>query len=102
MSTFVMLTRVAPEVARTPQMLETLEHKVAEHIRTDCPEVKWIANYAVLGPYDYLDVFTAPDVATAAKVSAITRSYGGSHSEVWPATQWREFKEMLHGISHTD
>lgn len=98
MGTFVMLTRVAPEVARTPQMLEMLERKMADHIRAQCPDVKWLANYAVLGPYDYVDVFAAPDITTAMKVSAITRSYGGAHAEVWAAAPWREFKEMLHGI----
>lgn len=98
MSTFVMLTSVAPEVARTPQMLETLEQKAMSHVRAECPDVKWVANYAVLGRYDYLDVFTAPDVATATRVSTIIRSYGGAHTEVWPATEWREFKSMLHAM----
>jgi uncharacterized protein with GYD domain len=100
MTTFIMLTRVAPEAARTPQMLEMLEHKAMEHIRAECPEIKWVANYAVLGPYDYVDIFTAPDVATATKVSTIIRRYGGAHSEIWAATEWREFKDMLHHMPH--
>ena len=99
MQTFILLTRVSPAAVPTPQALEALEKKANEHIQMDCPEVKWIANYALLGPYDYLDVFTAPDVATAARVSAIVRSYGRAHSEIWPATPWREFKEMLHGMT---
>jgi uncharacterized protein with GYD domain len=101
MSTFVMLTRVAPEMARTPQMLETLEQQAMGHIRAECPDVKWVANYAILGPYDYVDIFTAPDVATATKVSTVIRSYGGAHTEVWPATEWREFKSMLNAMPRT-
>ena len=101
MNTFVMLTSVAPEMAHTPQMLEALEQKAMTHVRAECPGVKWMANYAVLGRYDYVDVFTAPDVATATKVSTIIRSYGGAHTEVWPATEWREFKNMLHAMPNT-
>jgi uncharacterized protein with GYD domain len=100
MATFVMMTRVSTEVARNPQMLEQLEKRAMEHIRAECPEVKWLQSYALLGPYDYLDIFTAPDIASAAKVSTIIRIYGRAHSETWPATDWSAFKEMLHGMPH--
>lgn len=101
MGTFVMLTSVAPDMVSTPRVLEDLEQEAMEHIRAECPDVKWVANYATLGPYDYLDVFTAPDVATATKVSTIIRSYGGARTEIWPATEWREFKRMLHAMPGT-
>jgi hypothetical protein len=35
--------------------------------------VTWRANYAVLGPYDYLDIFETPDIEAAMKVSTIVR-----------------------------
>jgi len=53
MATFVMLTRVSSDAARSPQTLELLEKRVMEQIRTECPEVKWVHSYALLGPYDY-------------------------------------------------
>jgi len=34
-------------------------------VKKTCPEVKWLAHYALLGPYDFMDVYEAPDVDTA-------------------------------------
>jgi uncharacterized protein with GYD domain len=47
-----------------------------------------VANYAILGPYDYLDIFGAPDETTAAKVVMIIRSYGHGQTETWTAMPW--------------
>lgn len=95
MATYVMVTRVSPEIVRSPQTLEELEHKAMEKIRAHCPQVKWLQSYAILGPYDYLDIFEAPDNDTAAKVSTLIRAHGRAHSEIWVATEWQRFKEML-------
>ena len=74
MSTFIMLTRVSPEAVKAPQSLEKLEQDAMQHIRAECPDVKWRQSYAILGPYDYLDIFEAPDVETAAKVATMIRA----------------------------
>ena len=98
MSTYVMLTRVSPEIVRSPHTLEQLEHKAMDQIRTHCPEVKWLQSFAILGPYDYLDLFDAPDNETAAKVSTLIRAHGRAHSEIWVATEWQRFKQMLKAL----
>jgi uncharacterized protein with GYD domain len=95
MATYVVLTRLTPESVKTPGELERLERAVTEHVRKDCPQVKWIANYAILGPYDYLDIFEAPDEMIAAKVVMIIRSYGHGQTETWTALPWERFKIVL-------
>lgn len=95
MSTFVVLTRLTPEAAKTPGELKRLERAVADHVRKECPQVKWVANYAILGPCDYLDIFDAPDETTAAQVVAIIRSYGHAQTETWTAIPWQRFELVL-------
>lgn len=98
MATFIMLTRVAPDALRSPRSLEEVEKRVMERIRTQCPEVEWINNYAVMGSWDYLDIFRAPDNETAAKVSTLIRTFGHATTELWGAIEWRRFKEMVRDL----
>lgn len=98
MSTFIMLTRLDSDVTRSPQTLERLERQAMDHIRRECPNVHWVSSYAALGPYDYVDIFHADDVDAAVKVSTLIRAFGHAHTEVWPATEWSHFKELMRGI----
>jgi uncharacterized protein with GYD domain len=99
MQTFIMLTRLTPGSLQSPRSLEELERQVAEHIHSGCREVEWIGSYAILGPYDYVDIFRAPDCDAAAKVSAIVRSYGHGHTEIWAASEWEHFKHVIRDLS---
>lgn len=98
MQTFVLLTRLSPEALKSPTSMEGFEKRAVEHIGQECPDVTWLHSYALLGPYDYLDVFTAPDIDAAFKVAAMIRSFGRAHSEVWCATDWNSFKGILHSL----
>lgn len=95
MTTFVMLTRLSPSALRSPQSLEDLEHRIKERIGTECPQVEWLHNFAILGGCDYLDIFNAPDLETAMKLSTIIRTYGHAHTEVWTAVEWQKYKGMI-------
>lgn len=98
MTTFVMTTRLSPKALPTPGAMEDFEKRAMNHIRNDCPTVKWLHSWAVLGVCDYVDVFEAPDIETAMKVSAIFRIFGRVHSEIWPAVEWSNFKQLIHSL----
>ena len=66
-----------------------------EKVRTTCPEVKWIAHYALLGPYDFMDIYEAPDVETAHKVSLISRTEGALSAESWQALSYDRFLGLM-------
>ncbi len=99
MSTYVLLTRLTPDAIVEPQELEKLAAQVKKQVAATCPGVKWVANYALLGPYDYLDIFEAPDNETAAKVAVTVRTLGQATTEVWTATPWQQFKTVLAELS---
>lgn len=94
MPTFVMFTRLSHQALKNPEELEKIERDVTERIFAECDTVKWIANYAVLGPSDYLDIFEAPDQETAMRVSTIVRTFGHANTEIWGAVEWKRFKEI--------
>jgi uncharacterized protein with GYD domain len=98
MATYVMLTRLSPEALTRPEAVKDLNKRVEDRIRKECPGVKWLANYAVLGPCDYLDIFEAPDPDTATKVSLLVRSFGHATTETWIATQWERFVSLAEGL----
>jgi uncharacterized protein with GYD domain len=98
MAIFIMLTRLSHGALKSPEGLEKLERQVADRISAECPEVEWSASYATLGPYDYVDIFQAPDIESATKVATIIRTFGHAHTETWAATEWQRFKEIAGAI----
>lgn len=102
MPTFIMVTRLASGALRSPKTLEELEKRAMERIRAECAGVEWVGNFAILGPWDYLDIFKAPDIETATKVATLVRTFGHAHTEVWTATEWQRFKEIIRDLPSGD
>lgn len=69
-----------------------------EKIKEVCPDVKWLNHFAILGPYDFISVYEAPDEKTAMKVSLITLSMGAVSAESWTAFQYSEFLDLAKSI----
>jgi uncharacterized protein with GYD domain len=95
MPTFIMLTRLNTDAVRSPKEFEQLERQAMDRVRKECPDVQWVSSYAVLGPWDYLDIFVADAVETATRVSALIRAFGHAHTEIWTGTEWQRFKEIV-------
>jgi uncharacterized protein with GYD domain len=98
MAIYVMQTRLSPEALTRPESVGELNTRVEDRIKRESPQVKWVGNYAVLGPCDYLDIFEASDAETATKVALLVRSFGHATTETWLATPWERFVELAKGL----
>ncbi|MEE9268719.1 MAG: GYD domain-containing protein [Candidatus Krumholzibacteria bacterium] len=95
MATYILLTKLTPEVMSDLKHREKIGKKWMKEVAKKCPEVKWISHYVLLGPHDFLDIFEAPNEEVAAKVSMITRSSGALEAETWTAIPWGRFVELI-------
>ena len=95
MTTYAMLTRLSPTTSYTPDTLIALERDVVRRIERECPSLRWLANFVVLGKLRYLDVFEAPDLETALKAGMVVDLYGQAETEIWPLVEWAQFKRNL-------
>ncbi|MDP2659288.1 MAG: GYD domain-containing protein [Dehalococcoidia bacterium] len=99
MTTYVMLTKLSAEALKRPQAVEELGKEVSQKLKAQLPQVKWLASYSLLGPYDYLDVFEAPDERAASQAALIVRSFGHATTETWTAIPWDRYLGLVKEIS---
>ena len=60
--------------------------------------MKFKAHYALLGQYDFLDIYEAPDEETATKISMISRMNGALSAETLIAIEHKKFIELINTI----
>lgn len=98
MATFVLLTKLPSETLKDPMHRESIGRTWFDEVKAKCPNVKWVDHYALLGPYDFMDIYEASSAEEAAKVSMITMAKGAVEAETWSALPYKEFlrisKEM--------
>ena len=98
MPAFVLMTRLAPETLKDPHRRRARGKEWIKKVHQVCPDVKWVAHYALLGPYDFMDIYEAPDVETAHRVSLISRAEGALTAESWQALPYESFLELLEEV----
>jgi len=101
MATFVLVTKLNDDL-----LCEAGERKAAgtnwlKRVKELCPGVKWISHYALLGRYDFMDIYEAKDVETAQKVALLSRMLGAREVESWQATPYDDFLKILEEVSES-
>jgi len=95
MTTFVLLSKISLEGARHVRSLAQMDQEFQQRLEEQLPQVQRIASYALLGAYDFLHIFVAPDAKLAAKVAIMANSFGVASTETLTAIPFDEFREML-------
>jgi uncharacterized protein with GYD domain len=98
MPTFVLMTRLSTESLHDAKIRRAIGKDWIEKVRKLCPDVHFVAHYALLGPYDFMDIYDAPDVETAHRVSLISRAEGAVTAESWQAMPYEQHLVLLDAI----
>jgi len=95
MPRFVLMTRLSNDHLKDAGDRRATGKEWLDTVKKTCPEVKWLEHYALLGPYDFMDIYEAPDVETAHRVSLISRSQGAVSAESWQALPYEDYLRVL-------
>ncbi len=98
MATFMLMTKLSPDVTAKMKDRAAIGRAWLDKVKQKCPEVKFIAHYGLLGPFDFVDIYEAPDAETAAKVSMISLANGALQAESWMAIPYRRIVELADEI----
>jgi len=98
MPLFVLMTRLAPEGVHDAHVRRAMGKEWLAKVKKTCPEVRFVAHYALLGPYDFMDIYEAPNVELAHKVSLVSRAEGAVSAESWQALPYDDFLDVLASV----
>jgi uncharacterized protein with GYD domain len=98
MQTFILLTKLSPDLLMKMKDRAELGRTWLDQVRKKCPEVKFLAHYALLGQYDFLDIYEAPNEEVATKVSIISQAHGAFQAQSLPAIPYKRFLELTREV----
>lgn len=98
MQTYILMTKLSPDLSRQMKDRSKLGRTWLEQVKEKCPDVKFIAHYAILGAYDFIDIYEAPNEEVAAKISIISQANGAFHAESLAAIPYKRFIELTKEI----
>ena len=98
MQTYVLFTKLSPEATKQMKSRAAQGRAWLDQVHEKCPEVKFVAHYALLGSFDFLDIYEAPNDEVAAKVSMISMQNGAFHAESHPAIPYKKFLDLAEEI----
>ncbi len=94
MPTFIMLSTLTDDGAETVKANPDRIREVREELERQFG-IRIMAQYAVLGPYDFINIVEAPDIETAARVSAEMAARGSVKIQTLAAIPVDEFIARL-------
>ncbi len=98
MATYILMTKLSPRTFADPRGRRIVGREWKKKVEAACPKVRWVAHYALLGPYDFMDIYEAPDQETAFRVSLLSRENGAVSAESWPAEPYDAFLPLAEEI----
>lgn len=91
MPTYVLMTKLGPAALKDARGRRRAGQEWKAKVEKLVPGIRWTAHYALLGPYDFMDLYEAPDDASAMRVSLLSRELGAASAESWPAMAYEAF-----------
>jgi uncharacterized protein with GYD domain len=89
------MTTLSPGSIRNAEERSRRGAEWLKKVHDSCPDVKMVGHYALLGRYDFMDIYEAPDDETAHKVSLISRQAGAVSAESWPAISYEQHLKLF-------
>lgn len=99
MTTFVLLSKVAAENVKRVKNLSAMDKAFERKLKEQCPEVKRVASYALLGSYDFMHIFEAPDAVNAAKVALLANEFGAGSTQTLTAIPFGDFARLINELA---
>jgi uncharacterized protein with GYD domain len=98
MPTYVLMTKLSPTALKDPRGRRKAGQEWKAKVEKLVPGIRWTGHYALLGPYDFMDVYDAPDDGAAMRVSLLTRELGAASAESWPAMAYESFLPLAEQV----
>jgi len=98
MQTYILMTKLSPDLSLQMKDRSKLGRNWLKQVKEKCPDVKFLAHYAILGAYDFIDIYEAPNTETATKVSIISQANGAFQAESLVAIPYKRFVELTKEI----
>ena len=98
MPIYVLMTKLAPATLKGRR---SAGRDWIAKVEKLCPDLKWVSHYALLGPYDFMDIYEAPNDKTAFRVSLLSRELGAVTAESWPAMPYDKFLKIADRVDES-
>lgn len=104
MRTYVLMSRMTAsgdtiaEVASSTRNSPRNRQEWLKQVKLQCPEVRFLAHYALFGAWDFMDIYKAANDQTAARVSMLYSICTRYQVESWTALEADRIEALAEDI----